>query len=575
MATASLQSASSYLNNLLLARGLLQDGKPIHFVHPTANGNSSSSSDTDITTSRIINLVHDLVLRRDRDVSQRELLAANIRTLRAEESQRLIDFQRIQDKNGELARDLATAEQQQRALRMSLKKTEGQGRELREQMGKMKSMLDHVRAKCLGDVRKREGELEKLKGLLVGMHQRGKREGGGMRVNVMNFQAGNNMAGRRSGREGGGGGGGEWSLEKETNDFLAAIVNETSAENVALRSIVSGTMETLRELTGLDLEAEAEKLEEDGIGIPGQYRKSRQPKLDESDDSIIPCDTLAQQVRTILEHCRTILKDPSFVPIEEVHIREEEIIKLRIGWEKMASRWKEAVTMMDNWRRRMLDRDEKIDFEELSNLDFGRSVAVLPNGQPVLGQDDELSAVLFDHSRVSERDLSEMEDEAIEEAEVEQDEQDDESDLDIPPEEPSPKRLAASPARRGIRLPQPSRPLREINANSKADEKSVSHSSASQGADSGIGSLDGIMDENDTFRLQPKSRIPHQQAPKAPPLSVAEKLAAVEAEAKAAEDVRRREGNHKRKAKPVGGKKGARRRSTLSPEELATLMGAR
>lgn len=61
-----------------------------------------------------------------------------------------------------------------------------------------------------------------------------------------------------------------------------------------------------------------------------------------------------------------------------------------------------------------------------------------------------------------------------------------------------------------------------------------------------------------------------------PPMTVFEKLAAVEAEAKEAEEARQwEERPHKRKAsKPlIRGK--ARRRSTLSPEELANLMGVR
>jgi hypothetical protein len=60
-------------------------------------------------------------------------------------------------------------------------------------------------------------------------------------------------------------------------------------------------------------------------------------------------------------------------------------------------------------------------------------------------------------------------------------------------------------------------------------------------------------------------------------MSVAEKLARIEAEAREVEKVRQeQEVTHKRKAsKPIGQKKGSRRRSTLSPEELAQLMGVR
>src|SRR5207249_6825146 len=110
----------------------------------------------------------------------------------------------------------------------------------------------------------------------------------------------------------------DWSLEKETNDFLAALVNETSTENVALRNIVGDAMVELKQLTGLDQEPQQTVHEdgEDGIGIPGQYRKSRQKDQSTQQDALVPCDRLAVEMDAVLDHCRTILRDPSFVSIE-------------------------------------------------------------------------------------------------------------------------------------------------------------------------------------------------------------------------------------------------------------------
>jgi Afadin- and alpha -actinin-Binding len=594
MESHSLQSASTYLNNLLLSRGLLQNGKAINFAQP-----DYESGGTDTTMSRIINLVHDLILRRDRDSEQREALATNIRALRADETQRVLDMQRVQDKNVELMRNLSMAEAQDRTLKANVRKAEAQARELKEQMLKMKSMLDQVRAKCLSDVRKRDTEIEKLKGHITGM-QRGKREASAMKINVINPQApmlcGKEVRGGQDVNSTG------WSLEKETNDFLAALVNETSTENVALRQIVGDTMDVLQELTGLEHEqdAGAEELEEDGIGIPGQYRKSRRREAESTqEETLISCDTLASNMNMILEHCRSILKDPSFVPIEEVQIREEEIIKLRVGWEKMANRWKEAVTMMDSWRRKMLEGGESVNIQELSDLGFGRSMAVLPNGQPVLGQEDEASSILFDTSKMDAQNSSEDESN-IDLADAPPNPPgllEEESELDIPAV-PTPKRLAASPARRGMRLPRPPNALLEINSNLRQPPNDhLSQISLAQSGDSGIGNLDESMDavvENDTFQSRPRSRIPRQvcevsqgtwadahqrQAKKEniPPLTVSQKLAAIEAEAKEAEERRQHEEvTHKRKAtRPEGWRKATRRRSTLSPDELATLMGVR
>lgn len=55
-----LQAASTYINNVLLARGLVKSGRPIDFANPeNAEGGVAT------TMARIINLVNDLVLRRD------------------------------------------------------------------------------------------------------------------------------------------------------------------------------------------------------------------------------------------------------------------------------------------------------------------------------------------------------------------------------------------------------------------------------------------------------------------------------------------------------------------------------
>ncbi|ETN37484.1 uncharacterized protein HMPREF1541_07106 [Cyphellophora europaea CBS 101466] len=535
MASSSLQSASNYLNNLLLARGLLQDGQAIEFARPT------QSSDSDQTMARVINLVHELVLRRDRDAEQRESLVSTIRIMRADENRRVLDMQKVQDKNAELTRNLTTVEAQQRTLKAAVQKAEGQAKELREQMLKMKSTLDQVRARCVSDVRKRDVELEKLKGHLSSM-QRGKREASGMKINTINPQPVRARGGSAQDVNSTG-----WTLEKETNDFLAAIVNETSTENVALRNLVARTMDTLRDLTGMEQEAEEQ---DNAIGIPGQYRNRQS-----TDDSIVSCSTLETHMTAILSHCQSILKDPSFVPIEEVQIREEEIIKLRVGWEKMAGRWKAAVTMMSTWRQKMLEGDS-MNAHELSDLSFGKSVAMLPNGQPVLGtEDEELSSMMYDHKS----ELAATE-EVADGAEDRFDDEDD-SDLDIPPE-PSPKRLAASPARRGIKLPGV---LQEVG-----------NTKAAKAPSSFIDSLDGILDENTRPIPVSKSKIPRQPSVsnRKPSLSVAEKLAEVEAEAKAAEAERAQEVTHKRKPKPKRSEK-SRRRSTLSPEELAQLMGVR
>ena len=60
MEPQNLQAASTYINNVLLARGLLKSGQPIDFANP-----EDEEGGTAATMGMIINLINDLVLRRD------------------------------------------------------------------------------------------------------------------------------------------------------------------------------------------------------------------------------------------------------------------------------------------------------------------------------------------------------------------------------------------------------------------------------------------------------------------------------------------------------------------------------
>ncbi len=60
MDSQSRQTASAYINNLLLSRGLLRNGTPIEFATP-----EKAEGGMNATMSQVMNLVHDLILRRD------------------------------------------------------------------------------------------------------------------------------------------------------------------------------------------------------------------------------------------------------------------------------------------------------------------------------------------------------------------------------------------------------------------------------------------------------------------------------------------------------------------------------
>ena len=58
--TENLRTASLYINNQLLSRGLLRDGQNIDFATPDQN-----ETDAAATMGKIMSVVNDLILRRD------------------------------------------------------------------------------------------------------------------------------------------------------------------------------------------------------------------------------------------------------------------------------------------------------------------------------------------------------------------------------------------------------------------------------------------------------------------------------------------------------------------------------
>lgn len=58
--TGNLRTASLYINNQLLSRGLLRDGQSIDFA-----GAAMRDNDVAVEMGRIVSVLNDLILRRD------------------------------------------------------------------------------------------------------------------------------------------------------------------------------------------------------------------------------------------------------------------------------------------------------------------------------------------------------------------------------------------------------------------------------------------------------------------------------------------------------------------------------
>lgn len=300
-----------------------------------------------------------------REAEHRESLASTLRNLRASETRQNLDISRLEAKNAELNRQLALAAGQERSIRITLRTAENSARSLREETLRLRTMVQQVRSQCANDIRKRDLEIRKLKEHLNGQ-QRGKREGLGMSTIVIKPTP-MNTSNRLGEAEGG-----EdldspnYSLRQETTEFLTQLSQGLSDENDNLIGLVRSTLTTLRDLQGLPGQSNANSQTQYQEGSE-QAESTTGDTSEENGLLALPTsyDTLSADMDVVLEHLRELLTNPSFVPIEEVEVREEEIGRLREGWEKMEGRWREAVAMMDSWKNRMVNTGDTISLEDL------------------------------------------------------------------------------------------------------------------------------------------------------------------------------------------------------------------
>lgn len=400
MDSRNLNTASSYINNLLLSRGLLRNGAPIAFAEP-----AKAEGGVDATMAQVMNLVHDLILRRDvssslllnlrniadnafhqREADTLSTLSQSLQTLRTSSAQQTQACTRLEARNAELDRQCALSAAQEKTARSTLRTAETRTRALREEMARLKGTVAQIRAQCANDIRKRDTEISRLKRHLEG--RRG-REGNGGQVGVVVITPGptrSQFQGSRDADAGADLGSPEYSLKQETTEFLTQLSQGLSDENDALIGLVRNTLETLRSLQGLPA---------DHISTESGY------SLNGSSESANPMITappsyeeLATNMDEVLEHLRGLLTNPSFVPLEEVEIREEEIVRLRNGLERMVARWKEAVAMMDGWRKRMVDSGDTINLDDLTKgMNLAPEMPTAPEPQQdhavTLAEDEE------------------------------------------------------------------------------------------------------------------------------------------------------------------------------------------
>ncbi|KAL8873476.1 MAG: hypothetical protein Q9174_001068 [Haloplaca sp. 1 TL-2023] len=547
MESSNLVTASTYINNLLLSRGLLRNGKPIDFATP-----EKATGGVDATMTKVMNLVHDLILRRDREVDTLGNLSQTLQNLRATSAQQTQSIARLETRNADLDRQVALYNAQDQSARRAVKQAEAQTKALRDEMVKLKGTVSHIRQQCANDVRRRDQELARLKRHLEG--RRG-RDGNGGQIGVTVITPGISKPppGARNVGNHADLDSSQYNLRQETTEFLTQLSQGLSDENDALISLVRGTLSSLRHLQGLP---------------PDPLLHSNVPSdTDRTDFStIIPAappsfSALAASTEEVMDNLHTLLTNPSFVPLEEVQMRDEEIIKLRGGWMKMEERWKDAVALMGGWRQRMEHTGDTINLDELKmgmNLGTGLPEAPSPSQKihlPKLEEQIALDApaVVIDTSEDPQKTAAT----APDEAHTDSSEGSSESVEDQPVESNvlQPRSGNARPSFIPRKISFPVIPEENTKAIRDFEDELI---------------LDLCNEDEQGESLQTASPSGKELAVSSP-RSIQRKLEKARSEAEEARKQDEKKG--RRRSGVVKKLRGSRRRSTLSPEELEKLMG--
>jgi len=310
-----------------------------------------------------------------RDEENQETLALTLRGLRAETARTTLEIDRLNAQNADLKRQLSLTTATTRAAHNASQTAEASARALKEELGRVKTLLTQVRQQCATDIRKRDLQLQKLKTHLAS-HQRGSNKAAVVAPSIA-------ITGGPNGRSGGLEAPKEkdaapsvqdiaYTLTQETTEFLTQLSQSLSDENDSLIGLVRGTLVTLKDLMGMPHN-------QSRVIRGGGRHGSSGPEEDAQDNlvQVLPTsiDVLGADLEALLTKLRDLLTNPSFAPVEEVHVRDEEIQRLREGWLLMEGRWHEAVCMMQGWRRRMLDSGDTVNLEDLRmGLDLGQGM---------------------------------------------------------------------------------------------------------------------------------------------------------------------------------------------------------
>lgn len=318
-----------------------------------------------------------MILQRAQSTST--TLAQTVSTLRTDLETSSTTISRLTTSNTTLHRQTTTAQSALNAAQASQRTAEKTTRILKEKLARTEKTVAEIRTMCANDIRKRDLQIAKLKGFLSDRQRgaTGGAQGKGMVGPSCTITGGGSRRAAGASRSGNSSRAAEpntaplsvqdasYTLQQESNEFLTQLSQSLSDENDALINLIRTTLNTLRDIQGHKTASHLD--DHDSVHYAGAKDSGISiPPIDLIPNSVYSeiltppsIDTLSTELTNHLANLRDLLSNPSFAPVEEVQVREEEIQRLREGWEKMEMRWKEAVGMMLSFRQRMVVGDEE------------------------------------------------------------------------------------------------------------------------------------------------------------------------------------------------------------------------
>lgn len=490
--------------------------------------------------------------------------------MRSSSTQQTQSITRLEARNTDLDRQLAWFSAQDEAVKKTVKQAEAKAKALKEELLKVKGSVSQVRQQCANDIRRRDLELARLKKHLEG--RRG-REGNGGQIGVTVITpgiskpllgcriAGNHVDLASS----------QYNLRQETTEFLTQLSQGLSDENDALIGLFKDTLSSLRNLQGLP---------------PDPVLNPHDPNdVSKSDFANVimtappSCEALASSTEEVMANLHGLLTNPSFVPLEEVQIRDAEIQKLRAAWEKMEARWRETLALMGSWRKRMEHTGDTINLDELRmGMDLGTDLLEAPSPSQRIHPPKVEGDIFIDDPIVLE-DLPNEENALIDTGQDDRRIEAANELRDLGPEPPENNILKsrggnARPSLIPRKISCPDIPEENTKAIRDFEDELIHDLCNENGQVSGMRCTSPFAEEVSQDRSSiADAKLTRWQTilPVSSPQTIQRKLERASMDAEFARKIEGKTG--KRKSGVMKKLKGSRRRSTLSPEELEKLMG--